>query len=67
VFPWDRRPELEECDRVLPVPLLREGQLVGPPAALKEARDRVRASLATVPWEGLRLSPGDPAIPTIFH
>jgi nicotinate phosphoribosyltransferase len=67
VFPWDRRPELEECDRVLPVPLLREGQPVGPPATLKEARDRVRASLATVPWEGLRLSPGDPAIPTIFH
>jgi nicotinate phosphoribosyltransferase len=67
VFPWDRRPELEERDRVLPVPLLREGQPVGPPATLQGARDRARASLATVPWEGLRLSPGDPAIPTVFH
>ncbi len=67
VFPRGRPPELEEHDRVLPVPLLREGHPVNPPSTLEKARDRVRASLITVPWEGLRLSPGDPAIPTVFH
>ncbi|MGH3982091.1 MAG: nicotinate phosphoribosyltransferase [Pseudonocardiaceae bacterium] len=67
VFPRNRQPELGEHDRVLPVPLLREGQPVDPPPSLQEARDRVRVALGSVPWEGLRLSPGDPAIPTIFH
>ena len=66
VFPRGRQPELEEHDRVLPVPLLREGQPVDPLPTLQQARDRVHAALASVPWEGLRLSPGDPAIPTVF-
>jgi nicotinate phosphoribosyltransferase len=67
VFPRGRQPELEEHDRVLPVPLLREGQPVGPPPTLERGREQVRAGLHSLPWEGLRLSPGDPAIPTSFH
>jgi nicotinate phosphoribosyltransferase len=66
VFPRGRQPELEKHDRVLPVPLLREGQPVDPLPTLQQARNRVHIALASVPWEGLRLSPGDPAIPTVF-
>jgi nicotinate phosphoribosyltransferase len=31
---------------------------------LSAARDLVASGLRSLPWEGLRLSPGDPAIPT---
>jgi nicotinate phosphoribosyltransferase len=67
VFPRSRQPELEEHDRVLPVPLLRAGQPVGPMVTLEQGREKVRVGLHSLPWEGLRLSPGDPAIPTHFH
>ncbi len=66
VFRQGRQPVLEEHDRVLPVPLLREGQPVGSHPSLQEGRERVTAALTTLPWEGLRLSPGDPALPTVF-
>ncbi|MGH3815693.1 MAG: nicotinate phosphoribosyltransferase, partial [Pseudonocardiaceae bacterium] len=66
VFQRGQRPELGERDRVLPVPLLREGQPVGSPLSLQEGRERVAAALTSLPWEGLRLSPGEPAIPTVF-
>jgi nicotinate phosphoribosyltransferase len=66
VFLHGRQPELEEHDRVLPVPLLRGGQPAGPPPVLQEGRERVTAALGTLPWEGLRLSPGEPAVPTVF-
>ena len=65
-FPRGRQPKLEEHDRVVPVPFLREGQPVGSPLTLQQGRKRVTAALFTLPWEGLRLSPGDPAIPTTF-
>src|SRR5918999_5035180 len=55
VFPRTRQPDLGEHDRVLPVPLVREGQPVDPLPTLQQARDRVHAALASVPWEGLRL------------
>ncbi len=66
VFPRGRQPDLGEHDRVLPVPLLRERQPVGPPATLEQGRERVRAALSSLPADGLRLSPGEPAIPTVF-
>ncbi|HWR48401.1 MAG TPA: nicotinate phosphoribosyltransferase [Pseudonocardiaceae bacterium] len=66
VFPQGQQPELEEHDRVLPVPLLREGQPIGPPPTLQEGRERVTTALGTLPWDGLRLSPGEPALPTVF-
>jgi nicotinate phosphoribosyltransferase len=66
VYQRGQQPELGERDRVLPVPLLREGQPVGSPLSLQEGRERVAAALTSLPWEGLRLSPGEPAIPTVF-
>lgn len=71
VFRRAQPPELGEHDRLLPVPLMREGQPVDseaglPQTSLQEARERVRAGLRSLPWDGLRLSPGEPAIPTVF-
>jgi len=49
--------------RPLQVPLWRgEGPVADLPA-LDDSRERLRAALVTVPWEGLKLSKGDPAIP----
>jgi nicotinate phosphoribosyltransferase len=66
VFVRGRQPTLDGHDRLLPVPLLRDGQLVGQLPSLNDARDRLKAALATLPPDAHRLSPGDPAIPTIF-
>ncbi len=66
VFPRHQRPVLGRHDRVLPVPLLRAGQPVGSPATLEEGRERVRVALGSLPWEGLKLFHGEPAIRTEF-
>ncbi|MFP5022684.1 nicotinate phosphoribosyltransferase [Pseudonocardia phyllosphaerae] len=61
-------PAVGPHDRVLPVPLVRDGKVVADPAhvELEAARERLRAALVAVPWEGLKLSRGEPAIPTVF-
>ncbi|PRY35233.1 nicotinate phosphoribosyltransferase [Umezawaea tangerina] len=66
VFPFDHQPDLDEHDRLLQVPLLRGGQPAGEVATLAQSRERLRAALVSVPWEGLKLSRGEPAIPTTF-
>lgn len=66
VFLRGRQPDLGEHDRELPVPLLWEGHPVGPPDTLQQGRERVRAALSSLPADGLRLSPGEPAAPTVF-
>ncbi len=66
VFSRERHPVLGEHDRVLPVPLVREGRPVDSLPTLQDSRERVRRGLHSLPWEGLKLSPGDPAIPTVF-
>jgi nicotinate phosphoribosyltransferase len=48
------------------VPLLRGGDPVADLTDLDGARERLRAALVSVPWEGLKLSRGEPAIPTVF-
>ena len=53
-------------DRVLPVPLVRDGEPVDGLPTLEQAREHLRAALVSVPWEGLKLSRGEPAIPTVF-
>jgi nicotinate phosphoribosyltransferase len=53
-------------DRQLQVPLLRGGQPAGDPPSLEESRQRVRDGLVSLPWEGLKLSQGEPAIPTVY-
>ncbi|MGE3287082.1 MAG: nicotinate phosphoribosyltransferase [Pseudonocardia sp.] len=59
-------PELGRHDRVLPVALMRDGTRVDDLPGLDAARERLRAALVSVPWEGLKLSRGEPAIPTVF-
>lgn len=58
-------PEHDESDRIIPQPLLRSGQPVGEPDTLDKARQRLRAALISLPWEGLSRAAGEPAIPTI--
>lgn len=53
-------------DRVMPVPLIRGGEPVPGLPTLEQSRERLRAALVSVPWEGLKLSRGEPAIPTVF-
>jgi len=59
-------PELGEHDRMLPMPLLRDGRPVGAPPTLEDGRKRLVDALVSIPWEGLKLSRGEPAIPTTF-
>jgi nicotinate phosphoribosyltransferase len=66
VYTAARRVEPGPHDRPLAVPLLRGGEPAGPVASLEQARERLRAALVSVPWEGLKLSRGEPAIPTVF-
>ncbi|HVL83385.1 MAG TPA: nicotinate phosphoribosyltransferase [Pseudonocardia sp.] len=67
VHPARARIEAGPHDRVLPVPLLRGGEPVPGLPGLEQAREHLRAALVSVPWEGLKLSRGEPAIPTVFE
>jgi nicotinate phosphoribosyltransferase len=58
--------EVGEHDRQLQVPLLRGGQPVADLSTLEASRQRVREGLISLPWEGLKLSQGEPAIPTVY-
>jgi nicotinate phosphoribosyltransferase len=61
-----RAPDPTEPCRVLTTPLVRGGQVVAETgsAALLAARQLVASGLRSLPWEGLSLAHGDPAIPT---
>jgi nicotinate phosphoribosyltransferase len=62
VYPYGRRPQ-GESGRDLTVDIMRKGE----PTAefdLAAARERVKAGLLSLPWAGLKLSRGEPAIPT---
>ncbi|HEY2450273.1 MAG TPA: nicotinate phosphoribosyltransferase [Mycobacterium sp.] len=63
VYPVGRQPAVTEPSRLLTTPLVRGGELVWKPN-LAAARELVAAGLRSLPWEGLNLSHGDPAIPT---
>ena len=67
VYPAARAVEPGPHDRALAVPLVRGGEPVSGEEKLEQARERVRAALVSVPWEGLKLSRGEPAIPTVFE
>ncbi|MCA2215407.1 nicotinate phosphoribosyltransferase [Jidongwangia harbinensis] len=49
-------------DRLLQVSFVAGGE-VAEPVPLAESRDHLRQCLISIPWEGLKLSAGDPAIP----
>ncbi len=52
--------------RDLQVPLVRDGQALTGLPTLAQSRELVAESLISLPWEGLKLSAGEPAIPTTF-
>src|SRR5664279_814905 len=56
-------PAIQPTDRVLPVPLMRGGRPADLPT-LEDSRAQLRRSMIGLPWEGLTMSPGEPAIPT---
>src|SRR5271166_6993066 len=66
VYPAGRPPATNEPCRELTIPLVRDGQVVVETghAALAAARQLVASGLHSLPWEGLKLAHGDPAIPT---
>ena len=49
----------------LQVPLVRGGERVGDPVALAASRDHLREALVTLPWDGVKLSAGEAAVPTV--
>ncbi len=59
--PWAPGPR----DRVLQVPLLRDGEVVGR-ESLQDARDRHARSVSELPPTAVQLSKGEPAVPTEF-
>ncbi|MBO0865520.1 MAG: nicotinate phosphoribosyltransferase [Mycobacterium sp.] len=64
VHPAGHPHQTAEPSRVLTVPLVRDGQAVVD-VDLGVARKLVASGLRSLPWEGLMLSHGDPAIPTV--
>jgi nicotinate phosphoribosyltransferase len=67
VHPAGRPPDTAEQFRVLTTPLVRAGRVVVDMdrGALAAARKLVESGLRSLPWEGLNLSHGEPAIPTL--
>ncbi len=63
VHPAGRPPPASEPSRSLTIPLVRGGEVVAT-TDLGVARGLVASGLRSLPWEGLMLSHGDPAIPT---
>jgi len=65
--PSSSRPGIEPGphDRWLSVPLVRAGVTVDGLESLEQSRKRLTSALVSVPWEGLKLSRGEPAIPTV--
>ncbi|RCW42899.1 nicotinate phosphoribosyltransferase [Halopolyspora algeriensis] len=59
-------PKAGPHDRFMQIPLMRDGERVDDLPTLEDNRQRLRHALVSVPWEGLKLSAGEPAIPTVF-
>ena len=62
VYPFGRPPS-DQPSRALTVDLVREGEPVGD-LSIDTARRRVKDRLHSLPWDGLKLSKGEPAIAT---
>lgn len=61
-----RPPEVGAHDRELVVPMVRDGQVLDGLPSLDDSRAHLAAALVSLPWEGLKLSRGEAAIPTTF-
>lgn len=57
-------PEPADGERLMQRPMLRDGELVDGLPTLDESREHLREVTITLPWDGLKLSRGEPAIPT---
>jgi nicotinate phosphoribosyltransferase len=66
VHPAGHPPPTTEPSRVLTIPLVRHGEAIvdTDSGALGVARKLVASGLRSLPWEGLMLSHGDPAVST---
>ena len=52
--------------RPLQIPLVRDGEPVAGLPTLEQGRSHLADALVSLPWEGLGLSSGDPAVPTRY-
>jgi nicotinate phosphoribosyltransferase len=59
-------PEPAPNDRALQHTFVRGGEIVDDLPTLIESREHLRDCLISIPWEGLKLSAGDPAIPVVM-
>jgi nicotinate phosphoribosyltransferase len=59
-------PSARAGDRSLQHPMVRGGTLLDVPT-LDASREHLRQVLTTLPWQGLALSKGEPAIPTTYE
>ncbi|WP_432844250.1 nicotinate phosphoribosyltransferase [Dactylosporangium sp. CA-092794] len=59
-------PETQLHDRALQRAFLRGGEPVADLPTLADSREHLRQCLISIPWEGLKLSAGDPAVPVIM-
>jgi nicotinate phosphoribosyltransferase len=59
-------PTAQAHDRPLQRPLVRNGLPVADRPSLVDSREHLRQCLIAIPWEGLKLSAGDPAIPIVI-
>jgi nicotinate phosphoribosyltransferase len=55
-------PDHQAGDRLLQVDFVAQGEPL-PAVPLSQSREHLRERLISIPWEGLKLSAGDPAIP----
>nr|WP_275941350.1 nicotinate phosphoribosyltransferase [Planosporangium flavigriseum] len=60
-------PEPKPHDRPLQRPYVRGGEIVPDLPTLADSRELLRRNLISIPWEGLKLSQGDPAIPVTME
>lgn len=58
-------PDHQTNDRLLQLTWIADGEVLHTPS-LQESREHLRQNLISIPWEGLKLSAGDPAIPVVI-
>ena len=66
VYLRDTPPVAAGGDRDLVIPMVRSGQVLPDLPDLAQGRARLADALVSLPWEGLKLSQGEPAIPTLL-
>ena len=59
-------PHVGAGERTLQIPLITAGEPSPDLPTLEQSRRRLREATITLPWDGLKLSRGEPAIPTRF-